>query len=209
MKPLFIALEGIDGSGKSTQAELLAQKLIHLGHPVYKTFEPTDQPIGKMIRDIFAGRAEGDQKVIAALFAADRLNHILQSETGLLDMRQKGKFIVTDRYYLSSYAYHGVHVDMDWVMDLNAQAVMLLKPDIHIYIDIQPEVSMERIRSSRSSVEMYETLDNLKNVYEKYEEAFAKVRKEENIKRVNGNRSTDEISDDIWRCVQDLMAKRK
>ena len=205
MKPIFIALEGIDGSGKSTQSKLLAQKLKTLGHDVYQTFEPTDQPIGKMIRDIFAGRTEGDQKVIAALFAADRLNHILHSEYGMLSLRQKDKSIISDRYYLSSFAYHGAHVDMDWVMDLNAQAVMLLKPDLHIYIDIDPTISMERIKAGRETTEMYETLENLQNVYDKYEEAMSKVRKTENIKRIDGNRLQDEVAADIWRIVSGLI----
>lgn len=205
MQPIFIALEGIDGSGKSTQSKLLAQKLSALGHNVYQTFEPTDQPIGKMIRDIFAGRTEGDQKVIAALFAADRLNHILHSENGMLALRQAGKSIVSDRYYLSSYAYHGAHVDMDWVMDLNAQAVMLLKPELHIYIDIDPEISMERINAGRTTTEMYETLENLQKVYDKYEEAMTIVRKSENIKRINGNQSTEDVAADIWRAVNGML----
>ncbi len=205
MKPLFIALEGIDGSGKSTQTKLLAKQLNNLGHKVHTTFEPTDSDIGKMIREIFAGKREGDQKVIAALFGADRLHHILAEKDGMLALRQDGYSIVTDRYYLSSYAYHGAHVDMDWVMDINAQAVMLLKPDIHIYIDISPKVSMERISRSRETVEMYETLENLRLVYDKYEEAFAKVGKSEHIRRINGDRSEEEIAADIWREVQKLF----
>jgi dTMP kinase len=205
MKNIFVALEGIDGSGKSTQSKILCDQLTAYGHQVYGTFEPTDQPIGKMIRDIFTGKREGDQKVIAALFAADRLDHILHSDYGMLTKRNNGFSIVTDRYYLSSYAYHGAHVDMDWVMDMNAQATMLLKPDLHIYIDITPEVSLERIKRGRESVEMYETLENLSNVYEKYEEAFAKVKKAENIQRIDGDRAESQIAVDIWREVQKLF----
>jgi dTMP kinase len=203
--PLFIAIEGIDGSGKSTQSQLLAEKLQSVGHRVYQTFEPTDQPIGRMIRDIFAGRTEGDQKVIASLFAADRLNHILHSEHGMLHYRQESYSIISDRYYLSSYAYHGAHVDMDWVMDMNAQAVMLLQPDVHIYIDLPPEVAMARISASRTHIEMYETLDNLTAVYEKYEEAITKIRKGENIRRISGDQSIEDIAADIWRELQKLL----
>jgi dTMP kinase len=205
MKPLFIALEGIDGSGKSTQVSLLSEKLSSRGHNVHTTFEPTDSVIGKIIREIFAGKREGDQKVIAALFGADRLNHILAENDGMLAKRQAGSTVVTDRYYLSSYAYHGAHVDMDWVMDINAQATMLLKPDLHIYIDISPEVSMDRIRKGRETIEMYETLENLKTVYEKYEEAFIKVGKTERIARIKGERPVQDIAEDIWREVQKLF----
>ena len=69
-KNLFIAFEGIDGSGKSTQVKLLSEKLQATGHKVHATFEPTDSQIGKMIRTIFSGKMEADHKVIAALFAA-------------------------------------------------------------------------------------------------------------------------------------------
>jgi dTMP kinase len=123
----------------------------------------------------------------------------------LLARRNNEEHIITDRYYLSSYAYHGAHVDMDWVMDINTQAVMLLKPDIHIYIDIDPEVSLKRIKANREHIEMYETLDNLRAVYEKYEEAFSKVRKVENIKRIDGNRPQEEVANDVWNVVQRLF----
>ena len=83
---LFIALEGIDGSGKSTQTKLLAAKLEAAGHKVHITFEPTDSPIGKIIRDIFNHRMEADHRTIAALFAADRLHHLLNKEDGILKM---------------------------------------------------------------------------------------------------------------------------
>jgi dTMP kinase len=205
LKPLFIALEGIDGSGKSTQISLLSDKLTSLNHKVHTTFEPTDSVIGKIIREIFAGKRQADQKVIAALFGADRLDHILSEPDGLLGKRQQGYTLISDRYYLSSYAYHGAHVDMDWVMDINTQAAMLLKPDLHVYIDISPEISMKRIQKNRESVEIYETLDNLKLVHEKYEEAFVKVGKSERIARINGDRPIEDIAVDIWREVQRVL----
>ncbi|MBP9197347.1 MAG: dTMP kinase, partial [Saprospiraceae bacterium] len=102
VKNLFIAFEGIDGSGKSTQVKLLAEYLAQSGHKVYTTFEPTDSRIGVMIRDIFNHRMEGDQRVIAALFAADRLNHLLNSQDGILKKLKEGYTVITDRYYFSS-----------------------------------------------------------------------------------------------------------
>ena len=76
-KNQFIAFEGIDGSGKSTQVKLLSYNLKNAGHKVYLTCEPTDRPIGKMIRDIFSHKMEADHRTIAALFVADRLDHLL------------------------------------------------------------------------------------------------------------------------------------
>ncbi|MCK5371539.1 MAG: hypothetical protein KAQ62_23415, partial [Cyclobacteriaceae bacterium] len=71
-KNLFIAFEGIDGCGKSTQVKLLSGNLEKAGHKVYSTFEPTGSPIGSVIRDIFNHKIEADHRVIAGLFVADR-----------------------------------------------------------------------------------------------------------------------------------------
>lgn len=85
----FIAFEGIDGSGKSTQLVMLKQQLEAAGYKVYNTFEPTDNQIGSLIRDILKGKQSADQLTIAALFAADRLHHILNAEDGLLKNYKK------------------------------------------------------------------------------------------------------------------------
>jgi dTMP kinase len=206
-KGLFIAFEGIDGSGKSTQVKLLAQYLSGKGYKVYTTFEPTDSPIGKIIRDIFNHRMEGDQKVIAALFAADRLHHLLHSEDGIIKKLNDGYTVITDRYYLSSYAYHSVHVDMDWVIQLNAQSAALLRPDLNIYIEMDPQISMNRLNAGRTNIEMYETLDNLIKVRDQYEIAMNLVKNEEKIVRIDGNRSPDKISAEVQEIINALYTK--
>lgn len=198
MKNLFIAFEGIDGSGKSTQVKLLAEKLTEKGHKVYTTHEPTGGLVGKMIRDIFNHRMEGDQRTIAALFVADRLEHLLNKTDGILKRLAEGYTVITDRYYFSSYAYHSVHVDMDWVIAMNREATKLLRPDLNIYIDISPEVSMQRIQKGRESVEMYETLENQKQVYTMYEKAFEIEKDHEMIFRVSGDQTAEKISEEIW-----------
>jgi dTMP kinase len=203
-KNLFLAFEGIDGSGKSTQVKLLAAKLTVAGHNVYTTCEPTDGPIGKMIRDIFNHRMEGDQRTIAALFVADRLEHLLNKRDGILKKLEEGFTVITDRYYFSSYAYHSVHVDMDWVIEINKQCAQLLRPDLNIYIDILPAISMERIKKDRASVEMYETLENQKKVYAKYEDVFARLRGEEKILKVKGDRAVGEIAGEIWSGIEKM-----
>ena len=204
-KNLFLAFEGIDGSGKSTQVKLLADKLSAAGHNVYTTCEPTDGPIGKMIRDIFNHRMEADQRTIAALFVADRLEHLLNKRDGIMKKMEEGFTVITDRYYFSSYAYHSVHVDMDWVIESNKQSAQLLRPDLNIYIDIAPEVSMERIKKGRDSVEMYETLENQKKVYAKYAEAFEREKNSEKILTVNGNQPVEKIGEEIWTRLRERM----
>lgn len=204
-KNLFLAFEGIDGSGKSTQVKLLADKLSAAGHNVYTTCEPTDGPIGKMIRDIFNHRMEADQRTIAALFVADRLEHLLNKRDGIMKKMEEGFTVITDRYYFSSYAYHSVHVDMDWVIESNKQSAQLLRPDLNIYIDIAPEVSMERIKKGRDSVEMYETLENQKKVYAKYAEAFEREKNSEKILTVKGNQSVEKIGEEIWTLLRERL----
>jgi dTMP kinase len=202
---LFIALEGIDGSGKSTQSRRIAETLTEMGHKVYTTFEPTDSRIGVMIRDIFSHRMEGDHRVIAALFVADRLNHLLNSQDGILKKLDEGYTVITDRYYFSSYAYHSAHMDMDWVIKANALSAELLRPDLNIYIEISPEVSMERINRGRTSVEMYETLENLTIVCQKYQQAFERLSDVEKIVKIDGNRPADIIAEDIKQQILSLL----
>lgn len=207
-KNLFIALEGIDGSGKSTQTKLLAQRLINMGHKVYTTFEPTDSPVGSMIRNIMKGRINCDHKTIAALFVADRLDHLLNEVNGIVKKFEEGYTVITDRYYFSSYAYHGTHMNMDWVINANAMSAEILRPDINIFIDVPPETSMQRL-NNRRIIELYETLDNLHNVRKKYLEAFDKLKQEENIFITNGDRSLEAISNDIWNEVEKILKQQK
>jgi dTMP kinase len=196
-KNLFIAFEGIDGSGKSTQVKMLSEYLSSKGHKVYTTFEPTDSPIGLMIRNIFSHKMEADHRTIAGLFVADRLDHLLSNSNGILNKLEEGYTVITDRYYFSSYAYHGTHMSMDWVIEANSLSAELLRPDLNIYIDISPEVSMHRIQKGRDSIDLYETLDNLRMVREKYFEAFEKQKFCEQIYITDGNRTTEEIAADV------------
>jgi dTMP kinase len=197
-KNLFIALEGIDGSGKSTQTRLLAEKLVSEGHTVYTTFEPTDSPIGSLIRNILKGRFKADHRTIAGLFVADRLDHLLNEVNGIVKKLEEGFTVITDRYCFSSYAYQGTHMDMDWVIQANSMSAQILRPDINIFIDVDPEVSMERLYSNRGQIELFETLENLQLVRAKYMEAFEKLKFEETIAVVDGNREPKEIAEDIW-----------
>lgn len=205
MKYKLVAFEGIDGSGKSTQIKKLADYIHREGQNAYTTCEPTDNYIGKIIRDIFSHRREATQETIAGLFVADRLQHLLDPEEGMLKQLETSH-VLTDRYYFSSYAYHGAHVDMDWVIEANAMAVKKGKADLHVFIDVDPPVSLERIRLSRQHVEMYETLENLRKVRDQYLRAFEKLEKTENIVLVDGNRDTDAIAMEIQHHFRQLMS---
>jgi dTMP kinase len=203
---LFLALEGIDGSGKSTQMKLLAEKLTGEGHKIYATCEPTGGPIGTLARSILKGDVKADERVIAGLFMADRLDHLLNEANGLVKKMNEGHTIITDRYYFSSYAYHGTHMDMDWVIAANKMSAGILRPDVNIFIDVDPEISMQRITANRATTELYETLENLKNVRAQYLIAFEKLKNEEHVFIVDGNRPVEAIANDIWAYVSGRFA---
>ncbi len=208
-KNLFIAFEGIDGSGKSTQVKLLTDSLKKAGHKVYATFEPTDSPIGAVIRNIFNHRIEADHRAIAGLFIADRLDHLLNKTNGILKKMEEGYTVITDRYYFSSYAYQGTHMSLDWVIEANSLSADLLRPDLNIYIDISPEISMKRLINGRSSMELYETSENLRNVREKYLEAIEQLKFKEHIFVTDGNRSAEAIASDIWQEISHMTVGTK
>ena len=200
-KNLFIAFEGIDGSGKSTQVKLLSDKLKEDGHKVYSTFEPTDSPIGSIIRNVFNHRIEADHRTIAGLFVADRLDHLLNKTNGILKKMEEGYTVITDRYYLSSYAYHGAHMPLDWVIEANSLSAELLRPDLNIFVDVPIEVSINRITNNRNSIELYETSENLRKVREKYFEVIEHLKGKENIFVTDGDRLPELITADIWKKV--------
>lgn len=181
MKNLLIAFEGIDGSGKSTQIKLLAEALRNKGHKVHTTCEPTSKALGKMIRASFSGEKPQDERVIAGLFVADRLQHILDEEEGILRKLKDGYTVITDRYYFSSFAYNSIQAPMDWVIAANALSRNLAKADLHIYLDIKPEESMKRISQNRAKLELYENLENQKKVYSNYQKAFELMKDEEQV----------------------------
>ena len=201
-KGKFIAFEGIDGSGKSTQIRLLANKLKEIGVYCYTTMEPTDSPIGSLIHQIMTGRIKTDNKVIAGLFVADRLDHLLNDVNGVLSKIMEGTTVITDRYYFSSYAYHSVDMPMDWVIQANAQSKELLQPTVTIFIDVNPDNAVVRIAKNRFHQELFEKKSRLIKVREKYLEAFEKLKDEENIVIIDGNRSQEEIAEEIWDKVK-------
>ncbi|GMO57582.1 MAG: dTMP kinase [Termitinemataceae bacterium] len=203
----FIVLEGIDGSGKSTVINRLKIKLQESGIPVYLTQEPSDGPIGALIRQFLSGRLETDEKAIAAMFVADRVDHLTNAINGLKKIVEGGTTVLCDRYYFSNYAYNSVFMDMDWVINANKICAEILRPDLNIFIDTDPSLCMERIKNSRATKERYEELEHLKIVREHYLRAFDKQKDVENILIVNGNDSLENILDSI--CAATIFATQK
>ncbi len=204
-KGRFIVFEGIDGSGKSTQIQWIHRELGKKKYPVTSTFEPTDGPIGSLLRQMLAGKVEVDQRTIASLFAADRTDHLVNREKGVKAMVDQGRVVLCDRYYFSSYAYHSLYMKMDWVIQANALNVEILRPDATIFIDVAPETCLERIRANRDSLDMYEKIDILKQVRDNYFKAFDRLGKEEKVIIIDGNDTQARVAENIWKQIQELL----
>lgn len=201
----FIAFEGIDGSGKSTQVRLLAERLKGMGMACYTTMEPTDSPIGSLIRQVMTGRIKMDYKAIAALFVADRLDHLLNDLDGIAHKVDEGVTVIMDRYYFSSYAYQGVEMPMDWIIQANSQSSAILRPTVTVFIDVDPDEAMGRIAKNRQRQELFEKKSRLIKVRENYFEAFEKLKDEETVVIVDGKKSESEVAETVWQEVKAFL----
>lgn len=207
-KGIFIAFEGIDGSGKSTQIQLLAEKIKEKGIRCYQTCEPSSGPIGSLTRQILTGRIKTDNRVIAAMFAADRLDHLLNEVDGIVAKVEDGIAVITDRYYFSSYAYHSVDVPMDWVIKTNEESAKILRPDVTVFIDIDADTAMERITKNRFHTELFEKKSRLEKVRNNYLKSFELLKDEEKVVIVDGTKSVEKIAEEIWKRVEVMLENR-
>ena len=204
-KGIFIAFEGIDGSGKSTQIQLLMKKIEEKSIRCYQTCEPSSGPIGSLTRQILTGRIKTDNRVIAAMFAADRLDHLLNPIDGIVSKIEEGIHVISDRYYFSSYAYHSVDVPMDWVIKTNEESAKVLRPDLTVFIDISAKEAMDRITKNRFHTELFEKESRLSKVRENYLKAFELMKEEEKVLIVDGTKTLEEIADIIWQAVEPML----
>lgn len=201
MRGKLIAFEGIDGSGKSTQIKRLAAWLEKQGVPCHTTCEPTDGDIGRLLREYLSGAKKADDRVIAALFAADRLDHLTRAD-GICARLACGETVLVDRYYLSSYAYQGMHLPLDWVMALNAQSVQLRKPDCHIYLDVDVDTALSRIGARGEQTEIFETREKLMVISAQYDAVISLLAQNERILRVDAGRDAETIAGEIHTLLQ-------
>lgn len=197
-KGKFIVLEGIDGSGKSSQTGPLVKRLEELGVPCRETREPTGGPVGSLIRQIFTGRVTADNRVIAALYAADRIDHLVNEVDGLCAAINQGITVVSDRYYFSSYAYHSVDMDMEWVIQANSISAQLLRPTLTVFLDVPVETALERIHQNRFVEEIFDQEDRLRKTRELYFQAFDQLKNVENVAVVDGVGAPEQVAQRVW-----------
>ena len=199
----FIVFEGTDGSGKSTQLKALVKYLSDKGVNTFVTREPTDSPFGAVLRSCLVKRIDTDEFTIAAMFAADRLDHIQNPVNGILKKLNEGVNVFCDRYYFSSFAYNGGFVPLDWVVELNRPARELLKPDLTVYIDITAEDAMNRV-ARRGETERYETVEKQKLIRENYLALFKRF-PDERVAVIKSMEKKEETQENVRKIVEGVL----
>ena len=195
-KGMLICIEGIDASGKTTQAKLLVKNLNDMGYEAVYTSEPTKGFFGQILRQkILYGNERVPAVVEALLFALDRLEHV---EKEIKPALEKEKIVVSDRYLYSSIAYQGAAgLDPAWIEEINRWAI---KPDLAIYLDVPAEVVIKRLKRKRS---VMETLENQRRV----RKVYLRLVKEGMLLLVDGNRPIEEIEREILEIVMKRLRK--
>ena len=194
----FIALEGIDGTGLSTQATILHRHLSSRTSAIL-TKEPTDGSVGKAIRAALSPDGVPlTEEAMALLFAADRAIH---ASSVILPSLSHGTAVVNDRYLLSSYAYQSVALDLDWLVAINRNAPA---PDVTVVVTVDPSLALERI-AERYHRERYEERPHLERVLENYLWLAERLGDTMDIRIVDGMGSIDEVAERLWEVVLPLI----
>ncbi len=186
---MFIAVEGIDGSGKTTLCNGLKYHMEKRGFKVYLTKEPTGDPSNYV----------GDDISLFLKFTLDRYDH----QRLILEKLRSGYIVISDRYILSSYSYQMDGIKeffgdekpaLEW-MD-TVSRVITVRPDINILLDIDPEIALRRI-ASRPGKDEFENLETLRRARENY-------LKMENTEKVDASMERDELA---RKCAEIIMKK--
>ena len=177
----FIVFEGIDGSGKTTQIKLLSDRFKKHNIPHIVTKEPTDGPIGKLCRSVLSGDMPMSTEALALLFMADRAEHI---SSEILPALESGKYVLCDRYEYSNMAYQGIQP---------VRSSDRLDPDLTIFIDTDPEECTRRILHSRPNFEIYDGIENAKNIRAKYIEDFRRYKDWMPVEVISGVGRQDDV----------------
>lgn len=191
----FIVLEGADGSGTTTQARALAERLEREGHRTHVTAEPSQLAIGRLTRDWLRDRPMdlAAWRTLALLFAADRLDHVAREIQPKLD---EGVHVICDRYRLSSLVYQGLHLPDSWVFDLNRYA---LRPDHLFVLDLDLDEALARAESRQATRELYDNRALQAEVHSRYNELGPRL----GAITVSAHGSAEEVNERLWLALQE------
>ena len=200
----FIVFEGIDGSGKTTQIEMLTERLRKEGRMIYTTAEPTNSVTGGLLRDALGGVSKRTACEMAALFVIDRIFHNVNPIYGIKKMLSMGYDVICDRYYYSSLAYQGSETDFEWVKNMNIDCPEIMTPDVCIFLDASPSECLRRIGSDRAVKEIYEKEERLTSFRKRYMEVFDMLKDTDNVVVINTERPIDQVAEDVFQAVNDV-----
>ncbi|MCD6494158.1 MAG: dTMP kinase [Archaeoglobaceae archaeon] len=191
---MLIAIEGIDGSGKSTIANYLKEELEKEGFRVVVFKEPTNSIYGQKIRQSFNNRLDAHKEL--ELFLLDRKHDV---EKNILPALKKGYIIVMDRYYYSTIAYQGARgIDIDKIKKMNEKIAP--KPDLVIILDVKPEIGIRRIKERGDKPNKFEDLEYL----EKVRKIFLEL-KDDNIVIVDANKNIEFVKNEVLRAIKKFL----
>lgn len=200
----LIVLEGLDGAGTTTGARRLVDHLAATGRAAHLTREPSDGPIGRLIREMLVGGhaipgEKVDQATFSLLFAADRMDHLQREVEPAL---ARGAVVISDRWYHSSLAYQGTGTERAWITLLNQRA---RRPDLTLLLRVRPEVAAERRVAAGRAQELFEDLAMQRKVAAGYDEVMAACRDAgERVEILDGEQSLDQVAAAIIAAVAGL-----
>ena len=200
-KGKLIVFEGLDGAGTTTQMYKLAQYFTQKGSEVFITHEPTDNPIGRLVRSALQKKFSITPNSLALLYAADRDDHLYNKEYGIISHLQNGEVVITDRYFYSSIAYQAVECDPSFIKEINSR---FPHPDILIFIDTPVDDCLKRIEKRGEEKELFEREWYLKKVKEKYDEEFSSLPRSVKLITIDGRKTIEEISEEIREKIERL-----
>lgn len=215
----FIVLEGIDGAGTTTQLNALRDHFVRTGRRAFFTHEPSDGPVGMLIRlalqkrlvganyDLhdpehppLAGAGAFDAEALALLFAADRADHVAAQVRPNLEA---GRHVVCDRYLLSTLAYQGQTADLEWLLEINRPAIV---PDLTLFLDVPPGEAEARMRGARWKKDIFETPEQQRRVRSRYFELIQRdFRQRGRVEIIDSSRPAAEVSRDVISMLDDFL----
>ncbi len=186
----FVALEGLDGAGTTTQRSLLVSALAAAGRACHSSWEPTDGRLGREIRRVLHREIAVHPMTLALLFAADRNEHLHDPRDGILAHLERGELVITDRYLFSSLAYQSEQCGFEQVLSLNSGFPL---PRHVVFVDTPIEVSQARLRS-RGTQELFDAEQVQRRVLANYDRSLALFPESGMlVHRVDGTRAPEEI----------------
>jgi dTMP kinase len=187
----FIDIEGLDGCGASTQVAAVASELKKQGIDPYLTKEPTKGPIGRLVRQALQGQFNSlPPSSIQMLFAADRGEHLNEE---IIPQLEKEKMVITDRYAWSSVSFGSIDLSREWLLELNKDFIL---PDLTFFLEVNPEICLERIAKERQGLELFEEEEKLTNAWDAYHWLATKYWWTQ-IVVIDGEREKAEVTADI------------